>query len=184
VAQILAYLGVIGEKGEGLYEWAVENKAEIRSGIRKLGLQPGGLLRVKLEQMLVSFANLPDRAQFVTCVSIGATVFPLLIKTVAVTAKVTLATFLLAEVLARIGIIGDAGEGLREYMEDSEPMIRSIKRWMNQTRRQLRKTLQLGELFRRVFQSLERDRVFWAGLGVGAVAGMVLDKEKVSQGMN
>lgn len=63
MAQILAYLGVIGEKGEGLYEWAVENKAEIRSGIRKLGLQPGGLLRVKLEQMLVSFAYLPDRAQ-------------------------------------------------------------------------------------------------------------------------
>lgn len=93
-------------------------------------------------------------------------------------------TFLLAEVLARIGIIGDAGEGLREYMEDSEPMIRSIKRWMNQTRRQLRKTLQLGELFRSVFQSLETDRVFWAGLGVGAIAGMVLDKEKVSQGMN
>ena len=184
MAQILAYLGVIGDKGEGLYEWAVENKTEIRSGIRKLGLQPGGLLRVKLEQMLVGFANLPDRAQFVTCVSIGATVFPLLIQTVAVTAKVTLVTFLLAEVLARFGIIGEVGEGLREYIEDSEPVIRSIKRWMDQTRRQLRKTLQLGELFRSVFKSLERDCVFWAGLSVGAIAGVVLDKDRVSQGMN
>jgi hypothetical protein len=177
-------LGVIGDKGEGLYEWAMENKSEIRSGIRKLGLQPGGLLRVRLEQMLIGFANLPDRAQFVTCVSIGATVFPLLIQTVAMTAKVTLVTFLLAEAMARIGILGDAGEGLREYMEDSEPIIRSMKLWMNQTRRQLRKTLQLGELLRSVFRSLEKDRVFWAGLSVGAIASMVLDKDKVSQGLN
>jgi hypothetical protein len=180
---MLAYLGVIGDKGEGLHEWAVDNRSELRSRFRKLGLQPDGFLRVQLEKMLIGFANLPDRAQFVTCVSMGATVFPLLLQTVAVTATVTLASFVFFEGLARVGILGDAGEGLLEYMEE-EPFFRSIQRWVHQTRLQLRKTSQLGEVFHGVIGSLQKDRVFWAGLGVGALAGITLDKEKVSQGMN
>lgn len=179
VAQILAYLGVIGDKGEGLYDWVVEHGNKRR----KLGLQPGGFLRKHLERMLIGFASLPDRAQFVTCVSIGATVFPLLVKTVVVTVQVTLVTFVVAEGLARLGVIGDAGEGLADYIEESGSAVKSFQRWVDQTRRQLRKTLQLGELFRSVLGSLEKDRVFWAGLTVGSIASLVLDKDKVSQGM-
>lgn len=180
MAQILAYCGVIGDKGEGLLEWAEDNKSGMQSTLRKL-LK---VIRIRLEKMLIAFANLPDRAQFVTCVSIGASVFPLTVKTVAVTSLVTLAGFVVAEALNHVGVLGDVGEEIQEWMEESETMIKSFKRWMNQKRKIMRKQLNIEELFKAVYKSLGKDRVFWAGIGVGAIASVVLDNEKATQALD
>jgi len=180
VAQILAYCGVIGDKGEGLLEWAEDNKSSMHATFRKLVR----VIRIRLEKMLTGFANLPDRAQFVTCVSIGASVFPLTLKTVAVTSLVTLAGFILAEALNHVGVLGDVGEDIQEWMRDSESMMKAFQRWMNEKRLLMRKQLNLEDLFKAVWKSLGKDRVFWAGLGVGAIASIVLDNEKTTQGLD
>jgi hypothetical protein len=179
-AQILAYCGVIGDKGEGLLEWVEDNKTNLHVTFRKLVR----VIRIRLEQMLTSFANLPDRAQFVTCVSIGASVFPLTVKTVAVTSLVTLVGFVLAEALHHVGVLGDVGEEIQEWVHGSESMTRAFRVWLNQKRKLLRKQLNVEELLMAVWRSLKNDRVFWAGLGVGAVASIVLDNEKTTQGLD
>ena len=134
--------------------------------------------------MLLAFANLPDRAQFVTCVSIGASVFPLTVKTVAVTSLVTLTGFVLAEALHYVGMLGDFGHDIQQIMTESETMLKSLQRWIHQKRIIMRKRFHVEELLKTVWTSLGKDRVFWAGLGVGAIASVVLDEEKTSQGLD
>ena len=167
---------MIGEKGEGLYEWAEDNKSAMHATFVKI-LK---VVQINLEKMLIGFANQPDRAQFVTCVSIGATVFPLAVKTACVTSLVTLAGFVLAEALVHVGMIGDE---IHELMEESETMIRTVKRWINEKRKIMRKQLNVEELLKAVWTSLGTDRVFWAGLGVGAFASIVLDDATTTQGI-
>lgn len=162
-------------------EWAEDNKSNMHVTFRKLVR----VIRTRLEQMVTSFANLPDRAQFVTCVSIGASVFPLTIKTAAVTSLVTLAGFVIAEALHHVGVLGDGvGGEIQEWIHESETMTRAFKKWMNQKRKLLRKQLNIEELFTAVWRSLKNDKVFWAGLGVGAIASIVLDNEKTTQGLD
>jgi hypothetical protein len=169
----LAYCGVIGEKGEGLYEWAEDNKSAMHATFSQI-LQ---VIQSNLEKMLVGFANLPDRAQFVTCVSIGAAVFPLAVKTVCITSLVTCAGFVLAELLVHVGMMNE------EIMQETETMIQSLKRWIHQKRKVMRKQLNVEELIKAVWKSLGKDRVFWAGLGVGAIASVVLDDVTTTQGI-
>eukprot|EP00544_Gedaniella_sp_CCMP2646_P015781 CAMPEP_0202486572 /NCGR_PEP_ID=MMETSP1361-20130828/5107_1 /ASSEMBLY_ACC=CAM_ASM_000849 /TAXON_ID=210615 /ORGANISM="Staurosira complex sp., Strain CCMP2646" /LENGTH=276 /DNA_ID=CAMNT_0049115755 /DNA_START=374 /DNA_END=1205 /DNA_ORIENTATION=+ len=180
VAQILAFCGVIGDKGEDLLAFVEDN----RSGISKTLYTIISVIRKRLEQMLIAFANLPDRAQFVTCVSIGASVFPLTIKTVALTSLVTLAGFVLAEALHYVGMLGDFGNAITEFLSESETMVKSLQRWIHRQRKIMRKQFQLEELLKTVYKSLGKDRVFWAGLGVGAIASVVLDDKKTSQGLD
>jgi hypothetical protein len=63
-AEIMAYLGLIGDSGEGLYDWALDNEERVHSFIRKWGVRPGGFLRSRLESMLQSYNALPPKAKF------------------------------------------------------------------------------------------------------------------------
>lgn len=171
---------MIGEKGEGLLEYVEDNRTAMHTTFRKLVR----VIRIRLEKMVTGFANLPDRAQFVTCVSIGASVFPLTLKTVAVTSLVTLAGFVLAEALNHVGVLGDVGEEIQEWMNESETMIKAFQKWVQQKRKIMRKQLNIEELFKAVWRSLRKDKVFWAGLAVGSIASVVLDNEMTTQGLD
>jgi hypothetical protein len=175
-AEIMAYLGLIGDSGEGLYDWALDNEERVHSFIRKWGVRPGGFLRSRLESMLQSYNALPPKAKFASAVSAGTTAFPFILRTSLWSGATVLGSFLFVEFLCFVGVLGDVGEGLGEWVSDggSEPILRTVRRIAVDVLPVLRQKLKILELVHAFWSNIKNDRVFWAGFGVGATASVVL----------
>jgi|UniRef100_A0A8J9S728 hypothetical protein len=175
-AEILAYLGLIGDRGEGLYEWALDNDIQVHRWIDKYGLRPGGFVRGRLEQMLTSYKKMSAKARFASAVTTGTAFFPLTIKTTVWLGIVVIATFVVAEMLAFVGLIGDPGEGIDEWLKDgdAEPILRTFRRGTSDLRRILRRKLKISELLSGYINSIKDDFVFWIGYSIGGLACVTL----------
>jgi len=180
-AEIMAYLGMIGDRGEGLYDWALENESQMQSMVGKWGMRPGGFLRSRLESMLNSYKNLPAKAKFASAVSAGTTAFPFILKTSLWSGVTVTSGFLLAEFLALLGVLGDPGEGFGEWVKDgdAEPILHSFRKITAELLVVLRQKLQIFELAQAFWGSSRNDRVFWAGFGIGATASVVLPSAQI-----
>lgn len=175
-AEIMAYLGFIGDRGEGLYEWAMDNEEMMHSWIKNWGMRPGGYVRHRLELMLQAYKNLPPKAKFASAVSTGTTAFPLVLKTSLWSGAITTIVYLCAEMLAFIGILGDPGEGLRSWVEegDAEPLLHTMRRVTDKIRFVLRKKLHVQKLLTSFVDNIRNDTIFWWGFAVGGVASILI----------
>jgi hypothetical protein len=176
VAEIMAYLGLIGDSGKGLYYWALDNKVSVNSFLHKWGVRPGGFIRYRLEDMLHAKESLPEKAKFAYAVSLGTTAFPFILRTSFWTGGTLLGSFMFAELLAFLGVLGDAGEGLGEWVKDgdAEPILLTFRRITADVLPVLRQKLQILELVQGAWTNIKDDRVLWIGFGIGAIASVVL----------
>ena len=87
-----------------------------------------------------------------------------------------LVTLVFAELLAFIGILGDPGEGLEEWIKDgdAEPLIHTFRRGTGELHRLLRQKLKVSELLHAWLENLKNDQVFWIGFTVGGIACVTL----------
>jgi hypothetical protein len=175
-AEIMAYLGLIGDSGEGLYYWALDNKVRVHSFLLKWGVRPGGFIRFRLEDMLHAKASLPPKAKFAYAVSLGTTAFPFILRTSFWTGATLLGSLMFAELLAFLGVLGDVGEGLGEWVKDgdAEPVLLTFRRITADVLPVLRQKLQILELVQGAWTNIKDDRVLWTGFGIGAIASVVL----------
>ena len=175
-AEIMAYLGLIGESGEGLYYWALDNQVRVHSFLLKSGVRPGGFIRFRLEDMLRAKQALPEKVKFVYAVSLGTTAFPFILRTSLWTGATVLGSFIFAELLAFLGVLGDVGEGLGEWVKDgdAEPILLTFRRFTADVLPVLRHKLQILELVQGAWTNVKDDRVLWIGFGIGAIASVVL----------
>ncbi len=178
-ASFMAYLGLIGDHDHHIQDWVTEKEHKFVALIRKWGFHPRGFLRTHLQNMLNEFRTMPPRPKFASAVSVGTTLFPLVVQTVNWTVRIVLGSFLFAEVLALLGVLGKPGEGLEKWVEEggSEPLLRNIKRGIDEGRKVLRQKLQVQEIVNNFLESLKKDDIYWLGFGVGAVASILI-KEK------
>jgi hypothetical protein len=176
VAQIMAYLGLIGVSGKGLFHWALDNKESVNSFALKWGVRPGGYIRSRLEDMLQSYTSLPQKAKFASAVTVGTTAFPFILRTSFWSGATMLGSFIFAELLAFLGVLGDVGEGLGEWFEDgnAEPMLLTFRRITGAILVVLRQKLQILELAQGLWTNIKDDRIFWTGFGIGATASVIL----------
>lgn len=100
--ELLAYLGFIGDRGEGLYEWAVEHEDQLHHWLRPSNFHPFAALRERLNQMSAKFHLLPPKPKFVSAVGTGVTFFPLILKTSLYVAAGSASTLVAAEFLALV----------------------------------------------------------------------------------
>jgi hypothetical protein len=175
-AEMMAYLGLIGESGKGLYHWAQVNKVRVNSFLLKWGVRPGGFIRSRLEDMLHAKESLPHKAKFAWAVSLGTTAFPFILRTSFWTGATVLGIFIFAELLAFLGVLGDVGEGLGEWVKDgdAEPILLTFRRITADVLPILRQKLQILDMAQGVWTKIKDDRVFWTGFGIGAIASVVL----------
>jgi hypothetical protein len=175
-AEILAYLGVIGERGEGLYEWAVDNHVELNGFLRKWGSRPGSFVRHQLYQMLSRFKKMPPKAKFVSAVSTGVTFMPLAVKTAIWACSISFVVYAVAEFLSLVGVLGDPGEPLATWVHEgeAEPLLRSMRRLTNDLRILLKRKLKVHEIIVGFITSIRNDNVFWIGFSVGGAASLLL----------
>ena len=192
MGESLAMAGVIGNKGEGLYDWWQDQHHHPRGPttksnigmttwlLQKVGFQPGGLLRRQLESTLRRFDQLPYMPKFATGVSVGGTVLPFLVQTILWACRCLLVGLVIGEILAMVGVLGDPGHGLHEWYANASPgsnskLFQSARRTIERARWTLRKDLQLTELLSASLQQLRKDSVFWSGFFVGCVACAVFE---------
>ena len=184
VGEVMAFCGVIGEKGHGLYEWVHHEKHWFRKSMRRLGFQPGGWMRQQLEAMMEAFVTWPKMPKFATGVSIGGATFPFLLQSSVWIARCVLVGLVLGEVLAVMGVLGDPGRGLAEWYTEERKKehrhhrhhrLRSIRRSLERGRWLLRNELQLSDMLRGFVDRLRTDAVFWSGFAVGSVARTVFE---------
>lgn len=178
VAETMAYLGLIGDRGEGLYYWARDNEVRVNSLLLKWGVRPGGFIRSRLEDILHAKLSLPDaeRPKFAYAVTLGTTAFPFIVRTLFWTGSTLFGSYMFAELLAYLGVLGDVGEGLGEWVKDghAEPMLLTFQRITADVLPILRQKLRILELVRGAWTNIKDDRVLWTGFGVGAIASVVL----------
>jgi hypothetical protein len=186
IAQLTCYYGLIGEKGEGLYEFVLDNEDVIRARISALGLQPGGLLRTTIEGFINSFLALPDRAKFAFSVSLGVSFFPFFVRCCIYLSKVILIGYANFELLALVGILGgNPGKGAVAWYnsEGGRQLFKSVGRTAERYRLQLRRVLfrryQMGPLIHKYMNTAQEDKVLWVGSAIGSVASVLLGGEQV-----
>jgi hypothetical protein len=166
-AEVLSYMGVIGEPGEGIYEWAVDHNIQLNGQMKKWAARPGALVRHRLYKMLNQYKKMNPKAKFVSSVSTGVTFMPLVIKTGVWTCAISFVVYAVAEFLSLVGVLGDPGEPLVAWVQDgqAEPLMRSII---------LKRKLKVHELLVGFVNNMKNDRVFWVGFTVGGLASLII----------
>jgi hypothetical protein len=175
-AEIMAYLGLIGERGEGLSDWVEDNQELVRNWIHKWGIRPGAWLSHRLQTMLAQYHALPPRVKFASAVTTATTAFPFLCQTLFWIGGITVSVYLTAEFLALIGVLGEVGQGVGEWAnsKEAEPVIRTFHRGAEEIRLALRKKLKVQDLVVAIWQGVRDDQVFWIGISVGSLASFLL----------
>lgn len=188
IAQFACYYGFLGEKGEGLYEFAVDNEDVIRARIAKLGLRPGGLLRTTIEGFINSFQILPDRAKFAVSVSFAVSIFPVFVRCLIYLTKILLIGYANAELLALVGILGGTpGKGAIAWYtnEGGRGLFKSLGRAAESARLQIRKSVfkryDMEPLVQKYVATVRKDKILWAGSAIGSVASVLLGGEVTPQ---
>jgi len=175
LSEALALAGIIGKKGETVEQFLISSYPTIWHRIQdELDFRPGGKLRKRLDESITAYQSTPTKKRFAVSIGFAVTAFPIMTKITFSFLKVFMPCLLVAEVLALLGVLGDRGEGLTEWVEDDIPSFQRAQKWVNQKRLYARKVFRLDEMAVKIVTAAKNDHISMLGLLVGSVASMVL----------
>ena len=181
-AEVLARVGFIGDRGEGIAEYVRESE-KIKERLRKLDdtidEQMPGVMARSFRSCFRRYRALPERAKFAIAFSTGATLQQTIINTAVSVIKLSVGSFVVLETMAFCGIIGEPGESIMEWIEDHDDELkeRFDKKWGVKTkkfRQTCRKCLSLEGMIELYEAAVDEEKVATFGMGLGMVAGSLV----------
>ena len=181
-AEVLARVGFIGDRGEGIAEYVRENE-KVKERLRKLDdtidEQMPGVMARSFRSCFRRYRALPERAKFAIAFSTGATLQQTIINTAVSAIKLSVGSFVVLETMAFCGIIGEPGESIMEWIEDHDDELkeRFDKKWGVKTkkfRQTCRKCLSLEGMIELYEAAVDEEKVATFGMGLGMVAGSLV----------
>lgn len=178
-AEVLARVGFIGDRGEGIAEYVRESE-KIKERLRKLDdtidEQMPGVMARSFRSCFRRYRALPERAKFAIAFSTGATLQQTIINTAVSAIKLSVGSFVVLETMAFCGVIGEPGESIMEWIEDHDDELkeRFDKKWGVKTkkfRQACRKCLSLEGMIELYEAAVDEEKVATFGMGLGMVAG-------------
>uniref|UniRef100_A0A6U0KKB3 Uncharacterized protein n=1 Tax=Minutocellus polymorphus TaxID=265543 RepID=A0A6U0KKB3_9STRA len=181
-AEILARVGFIGDRGEGIAQYMKENE-KIKERLRKMDdtieEQMPGVMARSVRSCFRRYRALPERAKFAIAFSTGATLQQTIINAAVSAIKLSVGSFVVLETMAFCGIIGEPGESIVEYIDDHDDELkeRFDQRWgvkAKKFRQTCRKYLSLDGIVELYEAAVDEEKVATFGMGLGMVAGSLV----------
>ena len=175
--EILALVGVIGNRGETAEKFVLDAFPEIGHKIQQeLDVRPGGHLRQRMEKSMMDFQALNKSRKFAIAVGAAVSMFPIMTKITYFVTIIFLPLFAIVEIMAVLGIIGGKGEGFVHLIEHetNTQFWRKQRKWIHEKREIFKETFRFDELIYNLYQSMKNDRTLWFGFVIGSLASMLL----------
>ena len=172
-AEVLARIGVFGDKNEGL--WALFRESDrFKGGVQERALQKTssfmldrgmGALRV--------FKRFGSKSKFAISVSVGAMVGQGIIQITTLAVRTVLVSFFVLETLSFLGVIGEQGESILDWVDDQRDggsqWAINLKRWHKKARGKM--NFQLVEEFYKA--AVDEEKIAAFGFALGTVVGLL-----------
>lgn len=170
-AQMLALLGVLGDKGEGLVQYFRENERVKEYGVeRVLQKTAAGITTVGVKTFKAC-RRMGNTSKFAVSVSVGALFSSAAVNLATLSVKMLISTFLVVEGLSFAGVIGEPGESILEWIDSHEKKSEWVKR-MKQTRDSVRKNVSFEALETFYEAAVDEEKVACVGFAIGSVISM------------
>jgi hypothetical protein len=118
VAELLARLGVLGDRGEGLFQFFRESSAFMQDAAEeKVYRRTTMFLADAAESSFRKFRRFNSKSKFAISLSAGALFSQTLVNMATFTVKFSIMSFMMVETLSIVGVIGDPGETLGDWIE-------------------------------------------------------------------
>lgn len=164
-AQALALVGVIGDRGEGLKDWAQD------WGIEKvLQKTAAGMTNLGVASFR-QYRKWGNKSKFAVAVSVGALFSSAAVNITTLSVKALISSFLVVEGLSFAGFIGEPGESFAEWIDSHDKKVE----WVKQTKQfgaGIRKYVSWDALETFYEAAVDEEKVACAGFAIGSLMAM------------
>lgn len=168
--EVLARLGVIGEPKQGLAA-KVKKSRRISDGTKERAYQKTGSILV--DRSLKTFRRLGGRSKFAISVSAGALFGQGAIKITAFCVRATLISFFVIETMSFLGVIGERGESILDWVEDEKERHADWTQHLAAYHKNLRGKLSFESLEDLYKATVDEEKIASFGFSVGTIFALV-----------
>lgn len=165
VAQALALVGVIGDRGEGLKDWAQD------WGIEKVLQKTAAAMTDIGIKSFRQYRKSGNKSKFAVAVSVGALFSSAAVNITTLSVKALISSFLILEGLSFAGFIGEPGESFMESIDSHDNKAEWVKQ-TKQLRSNIRKYVSWDALETFYEAAVDEEKVACAGFAIGSLMAM------------
>jgi len=178
IAEGLARVGLMGNRGEGLAGYVRDHRSRIESTAKNArgGVEeraPHWMARQGVRALKV-YTHLPEKSKFAIAMSAGSVAGKSALSATVLTVRLTALAFVSLEVLAFTGIIGEPGESLLNWVDDHRDDISEWERRTQRFRRDVRRCLQSWDGIADLYsEAVGEEKVACLGFAGGVALGVI-----------
>ena len=178
VGDILARCGIIGVKGQGLLGYVTtktKSSKRFTEGTKERAYQKTGAFLVdkSIDGFSHAFHMVGRRGKFAISVSAGVLFGQTIIRATAMMVRVTLISFFFIETMSFLGIIGECGESILQWVEDERSRHAKWTETLAKRHKALRKRMSLEWLLDLYENIVDEEKIASFGFSVGTVVALV-----------
>lgn len=167
VGEVLARVGILGIQGLKAYLWESER---FKGGTEKRLFQKTSAWMVDSGlDALQHFHGLGSKSKFAISISAGALFGRAMIASTVVCVKTILVSFFVLETLSFLGVIGDAGESILDWVEDEYERHASWTMYLASWHKKARRKMSLAWLEELYEAAVDEEKIASFGFSVGTV---------------
>ena len=167
VGEVLARVGVLGKQGLRAYLWQSER---FKDGTEERFYQKTSAWMVDSGlNALTHFHGLGSKSKFAISISAGALFGRAMIASTVFCVKTVLISFFVLETLSFLGVIGDAGESILDWVEDECERKASWTMYLAKWHKKARRKMSLSWLEELYEAAVDEEKIASFGFSVGTV---------------
>ncbi|KAI2496992.1 hypothetical protein MHU86_17519 [Fragilaria crotonensis] len=167
VGEVLARVGILGKQGLKAYLWQSER---FKDGTEERFFQKTSAWMVDNGlNALQHFHGLGSKSKFAISISAGALFGRAMIASTVICVKTILVSFFVLETLSFLGVIGDAGESILDWVEDEYERHASWTMYLASWHKKARRKMSLAWLEELYEAAVDEEKIASFGFSVGTV---------------
>ncbi|MEM7296894.1 MAG: hypothetical protein AAF391_01355 [Bacteroidota bacterium] len=171
VAQILALVGVLGDRGEGLVPYFRENERVKEYGVERVLQKTAAGITTAGVKTFKTCRRMGNTSKFAVSVSVGALFSSAAVNATTLSVKMFISTFLVVEGLSFAGVIGEPGESILEWIDSHQRKSEWVKR-TKEVRDAVRKNVSFDALETFYEAAVDEEKVACMGFAMGSIISM------------
>lgn len=171
-AELLARLGILGDKGEGLIPFFQESQTAQNAAEEKVYQKTAGFLADTAVGTFRRYRRWNSKSKFAVAVSVGALFSQTIANVTVFTVKFGLASFLVLETLAMVGVIGEPGESILDWVDNNRDHLSEWERNVKRFRKGFRQRISLKGLEEFYEVAIDEEKVACTGFAIGSIMAM------------